>query len=253
MMGLQHGSLKGRCYPFMLWLFLLSLLFGSFVFLIEWKHRKTPIVLLDNKSLRTPATSINVGATQESMKIDYKTIYTTAILIPEKTLLVEARVSRILQNKNAYLEVERKAQVPWWCVAAIHSLECSLDFKCHLHNGDSLASRTWRTPKGRPVNPPENGRYYEWWESAADALSNVWKPVMWNQWGCLAFLEEYNGLGYRAHSVYSPYLWACTSYYSTGLYTADGKFSPLAVSNNIGAAALLKVMEKRGAVSWDAP
>ena len=36
--------------------------------------------------------------------------------------------------------------VPWWFVAVVHCMECSMRFDQHLHNGDPLSGR--REPLG---------------------------------------------------------------------------------------------------------
>jgi len=69
----------------------------------------------------------------------------------------------------------------------------------------------------------------------------------WDRWdvaGMLFQLERFNGWGYRLYhpETLSPYLWAGTSHYRSGKYVADGKWSPTAVSRQIGAVALLRCM-----------
>ena len=135
-------------------------------------------------------------------------------------------------------------------VGIIHSLEAGGDFTRHLHNGDPLTARTTHVPAGRPKTgkPP-----FTWEQSAIDALRGqglaAWKD--WSVPGTLFQLEGYNGFGYRDHhpDVPSPYLWSCSNHYTRGKYVADGRFSPTAVSQQVGAALLLKQLSvaKKGA------
>jgi lysozyme family protein len=126
-------------------------------------------------------------------------------------------------------------------VGIIHSLEASCDFTRHLHNGDPLTARTTHVPAGRPRTgrPP-----FTWEASAIDALTlqgfASWKD--WSVAGTLYKLEAYNGFGYRDHhrTVPSPYLWSFSNHYTRGKYVADGRFSPTAVSQQCGAAVLLR-------------
>lgn len=180
---------------------------------------------------------------------DYAILYREAKLTPESCSAVNARVALILINKSKYGLVAKDVQVPWWCIGAIHSLESSLNFNCHLHNGDPLSARTIHIPIGRPVSPPKAGKLpYTWVESATDALRPTWRPSDWSLQGCLEFLERYNGLGYRKVKINSPYIWGATSQYSKGLFVKDGKFDPEAKAKSIGAAAIFKVLEGRSEI-----
>jgi lysozyme family protein len=63
--------------------------------------------------------------------------------------------------------------------------------------------------------------------------------------------ERSNGLGYRRRGINSPYLWSCTNHYTKGRFVADGKFSPTAVAQYCGAAAMLKRLVERGLISFN--
>lgn len=175
--------------------------------------------------------------------------YRLAKVIPHRLHVVQRVADTILVYQAAYKIVSKESRVPWWCIGAIHSLECGVNFHCHLHNGDPLTERTKRVPIGRPKAPPSNGKLpYTWVESAVDAISTAWRPAgrEWTRGLSLAFLERYNGLGYRDLGVPSPYLWSYTDQYSSGLFVADGKYDPLRCSASVGAAAIFKVLEYRG-------
>jgi len=60
-------------------------------------------------------------------------------------------------------------------------------------------------------------------------------------------LEKYNGTGYRLYhpQVKTPYLWSYSNYYIRGKYVRDGTFSNSAVSKQIGAGILLRVMVEK--------
>ena len=132
--------------------------------------------------------------------------------------------------------------MPWWWVAITHNLESGADFSRHLHNGDPLTARTHQVPAGRPKagSPP-----FTWEESARDALQlkNLDRVQDWSVARCLYEFERYNGWGYVARKINSPYVWSFTTLYSRGKYVADGKFSASAVSQQCGAAATMKAME----------
>jgi lysozyme family protein len=93
-------------------------------------------------------------------------------------------------------------------IGCIHALESSFDFQTHLFNGDPLTARTVHVPAGQPVAPPASGAGYSWEESATAAMklkefdrANDWSlPRLLYRW------ERYNGMGYRAQGVPTPYL-----------------------------------------------
>lgn len=171
----------------------------------------------------------------------YELLYESCLCRPKRKAEVSRLVKRITANRARYQKVGKAAGVPWYVVGIIHSLEAGGDFTRHLHNGDPLAARTVHAPAGRPKRgkPP-----FTWEQSAIDALRGrglgAWKD--WSAPGTLYQLEAYNGFGYRDHhpDVPSPYLWSFSNHYTRGKYVADGRFSPTAVSQQVGAALLLK-------------
>jgi lysozyme family protein len=141
---------------------------------------------------------------------------------------------QIMVNQERYLAVESGTGVPWKVVAACHYRESSLDFRGCLHNGDPWNKVTVHVPKGR-------GPFSSWVESAIDAMTIERKkfPQVWDMAGQLDFCERFNGLGYRNRSLKSPYVYAGTSLYSSGLYVADGKFSASTIDKRLGCAAII--------------
>jgi len=155
---------------------------------------------------------------------------------------VVAVVTKIVTNRPRYEAVQTKTNVPWYIVAVIHSMEGSLNFKTHLHNGDPLTARTVHVPKGRPKGTPP----FKWEDSAVDALEfdNMTGVQKWTLATALFKLEGFNGFGYRTKhpEVLTPYLWSFSNHYQKGKFVADGKFDPAAVSKQCGAAVILKAL-----------
>ena len=179
------------------------------------------------------------------MPLNYAYLYREALINASRQSEVMKRVEKIYENKPTYMAVEAQSGIPWWCVGAIHSLESDMNFNQHLHNGDPLTHRTVHVPSGRPIADQRLGHLpYEWYESAIDALSLHYHPMVMDPIPeCLQYMEAYNGFGYRKHNVYSPYVWGATSLYTSGLYVSDGSFNALAISQGIGGAAILKGLE----------
>jgi lysozyme family protein len=192
---------------------------------------------------------------------DYWQLFLTCHVREEKLPEVTKMVTKINGNRSRYAQVAGGlGSMPWWFVALIHAMEASLNFNKHLHNGDPLSGRTTHVPKGRPVgnpaaNPtkePSKDNPYSWEESAQDALrmKNLHTWTDWTIRASLYKLEAYNGWGYRQYhpTVLSPYLWSYTNHYDHGKYASDGKWSASLVSQQPGAAAILRVMVDQGMV-----
>jgi lysozyme family protein len=182
-----------------------------------------------------------VAALTQAGRKQYELLYESCLIRPKRKAEVDRLASRIASNRSRYQKVAKALGMPWYVVGIIHSLEAGGDFTRHLHNGDPLTARTTHVPAGRPKTgrPP-----FTWEQSAIDALRGQGLAA-WNDWsapGTLYQLERYNGFGYRDHhpDVPSPYLWSCSNHYRRGKYVADGRFSPTAVSQQVGAAPLLK-------------
>ena len=179
---------------------------------------------------------------------DYRNLFSTAEIKPGKIVELDAIINKMLQNQGKYQTVADRLgnKIPWWVIAVIHSMECSLNFTRHLHNGDPLTHRTVHVPADRPLkgNPP-----FTWEQSAEDALRLKHFELVtdWSLENILYLLEKYNGMGYRNPKVNinTPYLWSYTNHYSKGKYVSDGHYDPKAVSGQPGAASILKRMQQR--------
>jgi len=182
----------------------------------------------------------------ESLRTEYVDLYQHHLVRSSYETRVNQLVDRILEHRVSYETVSNSLHIPWYVIAVIHAMESSLDFRRHLHNGDPLTGRTVHVPAGRPMEgtPP-----FSWEVSAIDALRyhrfNTWTD--WSVAGSLYKLEGYNGWGYRQYHphVLTPYLWRFSDRYSKGKYGGDGKFDPELMSDQCGAAVLLRRLAER--------
>jgi lysozyme family protein len=183
---------------------------------------------------------------------EYNDLFNRCEIAADKMTEVEGVVERILDFQNRYAAIAAQSTVPWYVIAVIHNMECGLSFAKHLHNGDSLKRRTVNVPAGRPKTgqPP-----FTFEVSALDALEydgfTAWTD--WSIGGICYKLEGYNGWGYRAHNINSPYLWSYSNLYTSGKYVQDGQWSDTAVSRQCGAAVILRRMSERGAIDLVSP
>jgi len=181
------------------------------------------------------------------LRPEYEGLFNGCIVT--KPVPVQEVIEEILSNRARYETVAQTSAVPWYVVAVIHNMECSLSFKQHLHNGDPLKKRTVNVPAGRPPGWDGTGT---WEKSALDALSydNLTSWADWSIAGICYKLEGYNGWGYRGHGIHTPYLWSFTNQYTSGKYVADGVWSESAVSDQCGCATLLRRFAEMGEVRF---
>ncbi|WP_456624301.1 MULTISPECIES: hypothetical protein [unclassified Bradyrhizobium] len=159
--------------------------------------------------------------------------------------------SRLHKAKQRYQAVERETGVPWPVIAVIHERESSQDWRASLAQGDPWNRVSVHVPAGR-------GPFGSWEAAAIDALVKC-PPFLarhkdWSIAGTLTALETYNGIGYAARSVPSPYLWSGTNQYRAGKYVRDGVYDPGKVDPQLGCAVLLIVlMELDPDISFGGP
>jgi len=185
------------------------------------------------------------------LKKQYEELFNTCQIRSGRMEAIEKIIGRLLSDQARYESVAEKVAIPWFFVAVVHSMEASLNFSRHLHNGDPLCARTVQVPAGRPKSgqPP-----FTWEASALDALTlrGLDKKGDWSLAGTLYQLEGYNGWGYRLYHphVLSPYLWSGSLHYKSGKYVADGTWSDTAVSNQNGSALILRRMAEHGQIQF---
>jgi len=184
------------------------------------------------------------------LRQQYQALFNSCVVNPERQDAVNNIIARIRPNQARYQSVAGPLGIPWFFVAVIHNMECSLNFNCQLHNGDPLTARTVHVPAGRPPGQPP----FTWEQSATDALTieGFANKPDWTLPAILYRLEAYNGFGYRNHtpSINTPYLWSFSNQYTSGKFVADGVFNPNAVSDQCGAAVILFQMQKNGVVNF---
>lgn len=202
----------------------------------------------DRSGSSGPAEALPTVRVAPERRAEYEKLFTSCVTRPDKVAAVNGYAKKLNENRQRYEDAGGPLDIPWWFIGAIHGLESGFAFDRHLHNGDPLSARTRRVPPGRPVAgaPP-----FTWEDSARDALQYM-KLDRWGDWsvaGALYQWEAYNGFGYRKYQINSPYLWSFSNHYEQGRYVRDHVFDTGAVSNQCGAATLLRAMTNAGTVS----
>lgn len=182
----------------------------------------------------------------EQYRRGYENLWANSHISPERRGTVLEVARRLNANKAKY-EQAVTGTMPWWWIAITNNLENGGRFIRHFSNGDPLTARTTHVPRGRPLkgNPP-----FQWQETVIDALIShgLDKVTSWTIAYCLFAWEAWNGWGYLG-KCNSPYNWSMTDLYTRGKYVSDGRYDPNAISQQAGAAAVLKAMFELGIVS----
>lgn len=157
-------------------------------------------------------------------------------------------------NKGRYLAIARAAGMPdiaWVFIAVSHYRESSQDFSKSLAQGDPWNRVSVHVPAGR-------GPFKSFEEAAVDALVKCAPYAArlkdWSIGGMLTNLERYNGIGYAAKGIPSPYIWSGTDQYRSGKYVRDGVFDPNTVDKQLGCAGLIMtMMQLDPSIKFDGP
>jgi lysozyme family protein len=127
-------------------------------------------------------------------------------ILPARLSEVRQAAKRLADAKPRYQAVEKAAGVPWYMIAAIHERESSQSWKSSLAQGEPWDRVSSHVPRGR-------GPFRSWEAAAIDALAldGLTKVIDWRLEKIFYYLELYNGWGYHAHGVPSPYLFGATN------------------------------------------
>lgn len=177
------------------------------------------------------------------LKSDYDRDVSIVRPLPNRVAEID-EVARRLTNPVALSRlgaVAAATNIPVVVMAAIGERECGFDFTKNWGQGDSLARPSVHVPKNRPpLGAPPNDHFPVSWEYAAidaftacDHLSLLSVPAWTMAYACWKW-EAYNGFGYRAHGIRSPYVVGGTNLQQSGKYVADGVFDPNEMDGQLG-------------------
>jgi lysozyme family protein len=187
----------------------------------------------------------------EDIAENYRMLFKTVKIRDDRRDKLAWYVGKLTEEarRAAYQKIEDEACLPWYFVGVIHGMECGYDLRKHLHNGDPLKYKTVQIPRNRPEpwNPPT-----DWHSSAIDALKydKLLDLKDWNDIARVLFRwEGYNGWRSRVlYGINTPYLWSFSNHYTKGKFVADNVWDGNAVSQQPGAAVLLKMLIEQGSV-----
>lgn len=163
---------------------------------------------------------------------------------PECALAVD-RVAKKLIRPNVmdrFDEVYAEIGVPQVVQAVICERENGCDFTKSPAQGDPWNRVSTHVPRGR-------GPFKSWKDAAIDAwtvcdeLVKLSVPKWTMAYACWK-LEGYNGFGYRARGLRTPYVLGGTNLQQPGKFIADGQFDRVHMDGQLGALPIaLRMIE----------
>ncbi len=175
----------------------------------------------------------------EALRPEYTTLLAQMRIIRTEETDETARKLLGLVAARHYDEACDAAGVPRAWAAASFEREASSNFRLSPAQGDPWNEVSRHVPRG--VGP------FASWAAAAifayrhESLDKV-GVSNWS-WERACFeAEAFNGFGYRARGVHSPYLWAGTNHYARGKFVADGRFDPNAHDGQLGVIPVMRRM-----------
>ncbi len=162
---------------------------------------------------------------------------------PKRAPELKARGRMILARAESHdwNAVTAATGVPKLWGLASFERESSSDYSRSPAQGDPWRQVSTHVPRGL-------GPYKGWAEAAIAAyrLDNLDKVGAANwTWARACYEGElFNGFGYRAHNIHSPYLWSWTNIYTRGKFVADGKFNPHQKDQQCGIAPLMLTLQQ---------
>jgi len=172
--------------------------------------------------------------TYDQTKQGYINLWLKSVIRSQYLAASRTWADKITANKAAYMPVQLQTGVPWFFVGLLHMRESGLNLETYLGNGQSLHQVTTAVPAGR-------GPFTSFAAGAIDALTlqGFTKIKDWPVSRILWAAEVFNGQGYFARGINSPYNWSYTNLYTSGKFTNDGVYDSSAVDSQCGVASAL--------------
>jgi lysozyme family protein len=193
-------------------------------------------------------------ASFEDYRETYARNWKNLVIRPERRTEAREVAERIMEGKSRYFVVQERTKVPWWFTGLCHYRESTFDFDTYLGNGEPLNRVTKLEPKGR-------GPFKSFEDGAVDAFKiKGWLGADdWSIERICYRLETFNGFGYHAKGVNSPYLYGGSTLYGPpeakgGKYTRDHYFDSNYVDKQLGTVVALKMLASMDpTIGFDAP
>jgi lysozyme family protein len=183
-----------------------------------------------------------------ALEKSYVDLASRATIVPARERELALACESLIKDKAIYQRVEGLTHVPAAVLMALAEREMTGNLHCYLGNGQRLTMRTTLVPKGRGPFPDSADGFVEGCVDALhlDGLDQVYK--MAGAWSVARFCyesEAWNGFGYRARGLPSPYVFGATTVQRPGKFIRDGVFNASVEDPQLGTLALVDEIVKQ--------
>jgi lysozyme family protein len=180
----------------------------------------------------------------DSLKEEYNSLLARMRITRQSEVDFVSKKLMKFVTDGRYKEVSDKLGIPQVFIATSFEREASSDFRLSPAQGDRWDRVSVHVPRGR-------GPFPSWTAAAIDSYTlDKLDRVGKENWTWARFCYEgelFNGFGYRAHGVHTPYLWAGSNNYTSGKFVADGRFDPNHVDTQLGIVPVARAMAQMDA------
>lgn len=175
----------------------------------------------------------------DALRSEYEALL--GAMVVTRAQAVNAVASRLLSfvRNGRYQAVSDQLGIPQIFIATSFDREAGSNFALSPAQGDRWDRVSVHVPRGR-------GPFDSWQAAAVDAYTlDRLNAVGRDNWDWERFCYEaelFNGFGYRAHGVHTPYDWAGTNDYTVGKFVADGVFDPNHADTQLGVVPVARAM-----------
>jgi lysozyme family protein len=183
----------------------------------------------------------------EVLKGEYQALIASAKIRPECEHVLHVTCDRLLRDKAVYQRIFERTGVPVAALMALSEREMSGNLHCYFGNGQKLTMRTTIVPKGRGPFPDTLDGFIAGALDALhlDGLDQVARtPEGWTLPRFGFESELWNGFGYRAHGIPTPYFVGGTTAQKPGKFVADHEYSATLMDPQLGTLAIVEELFK---------
>lgn len=178
------------------------------------------------------------------LKAEYESWVANIRPLPNRIEEIDHVARRLIRPENLahYDPVFAKIGVPQVVQATICEREDGNDFSKSPAQGDPWNKVSTHVPRGiGPFKSWEESAIYSW--TVADRLNVLSVPKWTLPYFCFK-MEGYNGFGYRAHRIRTPYVVGGSVLQEKGKYTSDGHYDSDHMDTQIGCLPIaLRMIE----------
>lgn len=183
----------------------------------------------------------------EALRDDYARLIASATIRSECAYALEKAANRLLHDRGVYQRISDATGVPVAVLMALSEREMSGNLHCYLGNGQRLTTRTTIVPKNRGPWPDTIDGFIAGALDALhlDGLDQIAKtPEGWSLTRFAYESELWNGFGYRARGIPSPYVFGATTVQKRGKFIRDGVYDPSVMDPQLGTLAIVEELVK---------